>query len=90
MDFNHICSQKGYRYEDLTPENQNVIDWCKHLAGELDTFAENTIEDGGAPLHERVYNSIARETVECAKEWLETTILEIQVSLAENQPEGQV
>jgi hypothetical protein len=29
---------EGYKYEDLTSENQNIIDWCNYLIKDIDGF----------------------------------------------------
>ena len=88
MDVFRITAQEGYRYEDLTPENKTVIDGMRWLLGEMDgACADWTLSETGAPLHDRVYNSIALEAADHIRDWLEASILEMQISLAESQPE---
>ena len=50
MKYNRETGQlewnEGYRYEDLTNENKNIIDWCNYLidAGQLE-IAIKVIDD---------------------------------------------
>ena len=77
---------EGYRVEDLTKEHQDIIWWLRHLVEELDGFsAEYEIETGS--ILEKIKNEIAKEVIEKAKDYLDSSVDEIQVSLADSEGE---
>lgn len=77
---------KGYRVEDLTKEHQDIIWWLRHLVEELDGFsAEYEIEPKSTL--EKIKNEIAKEVIEKAKDYLDSSVDEIQVSLADSEGE---
>ena len=85
MDVVYITTQKGYRYEDLKPEDKVLIDELRYLKDSLDGLkydyeydkknADNTLE--------RIRNEIACEIIDECKERLEIEILERQIALVE-------
>lgn len=89
MDVIRITNKEGYRYEDLTKENKDIIDWLNYLVNDIDGFEYDYAEV--QPEHEttldRIKNEIAVEVIEELKDYLKVTILEYQISLIENQPE---
>ena len=79
---------EGYRVEDLTKEHQEIIWWLRHLVDELDGFkADYEIETEYTTTLDKIKNEIAKETIEKAKEWLDSSVDEIQVSLADGEGE---
>ena len=79
---------EGYRYEDLTNENKNIIDWCKYLIDDIDGFkADYELGTEEETILEKIKKEIVLETIEELKEYLKSTITEYQVSLIENQPD---
>lgn len=77
---------EGYRYEDLNDENKNIIDWLNHLVEGLDGLkGDYELESEDTTILEKIRNEIAIQTIIEAKEWLDASIDEIQVSLIENQ-----
>lgn len=79
---------EGYRAEDLTKEHQDIIWWLRHLVEELDGFsAEYEIETEQTPILEKIKNEIAKEVIEKAKDYLDSSVDEIQVSLADSEGE---
>ena len=88
MDVIRITNNEGYRYEDLTKENKDIIDWCNYLVNDIDGFEyDYAIEPEHETTLDRIKNEIAVEVIEKLKHYLEATILEYQISLIENQPE---
>ncbi len=81
---------KGYRPEDLTKEHQDIIWWLRHLVEELDGFrADYEIETEKTTLLEKIKNEIAREIIDEAKQYLDDSVDEIQVSLADSEGEEE-
>ena len=77
---------EGYRCEDLTKEHQEIIWWLRHLLeslsglkGEYELKSETTLE--------KIKNEIAVKTIDEVEEYLDSTIDEIQVSLADSEVE---
>ena len=90
MDVIRITNNEGYRYEDLTNENKDIIDWLNYLVNDIDGFEYDYSKEAQTE-HEttldRIKNEIAVEVIEKLKDYLRATILEYQISLIENQPE---
>lgn len=79
---------EGYRYEDLTEENKNIIDWCKYLIEDIDGFkADYEIETEYTTTLDKITSEIAIDTINKLKKYLEGSVAEYQISLIENQPE---
>ena len=79
---------EGYRYEDLTDENKNIIDWCNHLIEDIEGFkADYEIETEDISILEKTKNEIAIEVISNLIEYLKASVDEYQVALIENQPE---
>ena len=79
---------EGYRVEDLTKEHQDIIWWLRHLVEELDGFsAEYEVETNS--ILEKIKNEIAKEVIEEAKQYLDSSVDEIQVSLADSEGEEE-
>ena len=79
---------EGYRYEDLTEENKNIIDWCRHLIEDIDGFkADYETETEYTNTLSKIRNEIAIDTINMLKEYLKASVDEYQISLIENQPE---
>ena len=81
---------EGYRYEDLTKENQGIIDLLRDLVNDIEGFkydyeVELDMED--TPLIKKLKDEIVIETSNKIKEYLEASIDEIQVSLADSEGE---
>ena len=77
---------EGYRVEDLTKEHQDIIWWLRHLVEELDGFSAEYETKTNSTL-EKIKNEIAKEVIEKAKEYLDSSVDEIQVSLADSEGE---
>lgn len=89
MDFGYIVEREGYRYEDLTDENKGIINLLNDFVEDIDSYRSLMIDiDAGddAPLHDRLYASVANEVLDGLKEWMRYHVLGVQTSLAENQP----
>jgi len=83
---------EGYRYEDLTKENQDIIWWCRHLVEQLDGFKEDVdyyINTDKETTIDKIKKEIAIEIIEKVEEYLDGSIDEIQVSLADSQEDGE-
>ena len=89
MNTEHIIGKEGYRLEDLTAEHQETMRWLRYVEDELrETVPTNILDDEeDDPLHERLYGSIGREVLEEAADFIHATINEIQITLAESEPE---
>ena len=79
---------EGYRVEDLTKEHQDIIWWLRHLVEELDGFSAEYETETNSTL-EKIKNEIAKEVIEEAKEYLDSSVDEIQVSLADSEGEEE-
>lgn len=79
---------EGYRVEDLTKEHQDIIWWLRHLVEELDGFSAEYETKTNSTL-EKIKNEIAKEVIEEAKEYLDSSVDEIQVSLADSEGEEE-
>lgn len=79
---------EGYRVEDLTKEHQDIIWWLRHLVEELDGFSAEYETETKSTL-EKIKNEIAKEVIEEAKEYLDSSVDEIQVSLADSEGEEE-
>ncbi len=79
---------EGYRVEDLTKEHQDIIWWLRHLVEELDGFSAEYEMETNSTL-EKIKNEIAKEVIEEAKEYLDSSVDEIQVSLADSEGEEE-
>ena len=97
-DIASIIQRPGYRREDLTKENQEILSWCDSLIEELDNLKNNLefLEDSDLPLSAddedvsvigKMKLEIVINTIDKAVEWLQAHVDEIQVGLAENQDE---
>ena len=94
-DIAGICQKPGYRREDLTKENQEILSWCDSLIEELDNLTNNLefLEDSdldsgdGLSVIGQMKKEIVINTIDKAVEWLRQHVDEIQVALAENQDE---
>ena len=93
MKYNRETGQlewnEGYRYEDLTNENKNIIDWCNYLIDDIDGFkADYEMETEYTTTLDKMKNEIAIKVIDDLKEYLKATLDGYQVSLKENQ-EGE-
>ena len=93
MKYNRETGQlewnEGYRYEDLTNENKNIIDWCNYLIDDIDGFkADYEMETEYTTTLDKMENEIAIKVIDDLKEYLKATLDGYQVSLIENQ-EGE-
>ena len=79
---------EGYRVEDLTKEHQDIIWWLRHLVEELDGFSAEYETETNSTL-EKIKNEIAKEVIEEAKQYLDSSVDEIQVSLADSEGEEE-
>jgi len=79
---------EGYRVEDLTKEHQDIIWWLRHLVEELDGFSAEYEVETNSTL-EKIKNEIAKEVIEEAKQYLDSSVDEIQVSLADSEGEEE-
>ena len=79
---------EGYRVEDLTKEHQDIIWWLRHLVEELDGLSADYEIEPKTTL-EKIKNEIAKEVIEEAKEYLDSSVDEIQVSLADSEGEEE-
>ena len=79
---------EGYRVEDLTKEHQDIICWLRHLVEELDGFSAEYETETNSTL-EKIKNEIAKEVIEEAKQYLDSSVDEIQVSLADSEGEEE-
>ena len=79
---------EGYRVEDLTKEHQDIIWWLRHLVEELDGFSAEYETETNSTL-EKIKNEIANEVIEEAKQYLDSSVDEIQVSLADSEGEEE-
>ena len=79
---------EGYRYEDLTKENQDIIWWLRHLVEQLDGLkSDYEIEVEGMSTLDKIKKEIALKIIDEVEEWLDGSIDEIQVSLADSEGE---
>lgn len=79
---------EGYRYEDLTKEHQDIIWWLNHLLEDIDGFkADYEIKTLEETTLDKIKREIAIKVCDDLKEYLEGTIDEIQVSLADSEGE---
>lgn len=94
-DIAGICQKPGYRREDLTKENQEILSWCDSVVEELDNLKNNLefLEDSDLDSSDdlsvisQMKKEIVVKTIDKAVEWLQAHVDEIQVGLAENQDE---
>lgn len=77
---------EGYRYEDLTEENKNIIDTCNYLLESIDSFSVDYELEEGNTL-DKIKKEIALEVIEELKEYLSSLLDDIQVGLIEGQIE---
>lgn len=81
---------EGYRYEDLTKEHQSIIDLLRDLVNDIEGFKydyEVELGEEDTPLIKKLKDEIVIETSNKIKEYLESSIDEIQVSLADSEGE---
>lgn len=81
---------EGYRYEDLTKEHQGIIDLLRDLVNDIEGFKydyELELDEEDTPLIKKLKDEIVIETSNKIKEYLEASIDEIQVSLADSEGE---
>lgn len=79
---------EGYRYKDLTKEHQEIIWWLRHLVEDLEGLkADYELETDKTTIYEKLKNEIAIETIEKVEEYLDSSVDEIQVSLADSEGE---
>lgn len=89
MDVFRIVNSDGYKFENLTEENQNHIKWLTFLVEDL---AErqfeytDTSEDG---LIQKLYNEIARDVIDDMIEHARIKLAEYQISMIESQPDEE-
>lgn len=79
---------EGYRIEDLTKEHQDIIWWLRHLVEEIDGFSAD-YEMGTDSTLEKIKNEITLKVCDELKEYLNSSIDEIQVSLADDEGEEE-
>ncbi len=89
MNFERIIEKEGYRYEDLSDEHKKQIDILNCLKEDFDSFDANMdaycdICDDDSIISE-IEMEIAEKVIEGVKHWLDSTIAEYQVNLAENE-----
>lgn len=82
-----IIEKEGYRFEDLTKENQEIIRWLKYLKEDFENFEYQ--HDEISEILTDIVSEIADDVIEEVKTWMEIQIADYQISMAENQPEEE-
>lgn len=89
MDFIKITEKEGYRLEDLSKENQFVINMLNYVVESVEGY-EYADED---TINGTTIGKIKDEFAETLKDeiilYIKGTIAEIQVSLAESESEAE-
>ena len=93
MNSIEIIKKEGYRREDLTAENKKVMSFLDHITEDFDNLKDNLefidkemVEDGEIG---KIKREIAIKVISAAEEWMEACKADIQISLAENQPNNE-
>lgn len=89
MDAFRIIKQKGYRREDLSEHNQEILSFCdmlieslENLKDNLDYIDEECIEESTIAKIKKEY---ANKVINGVVEWLEMELADMQVNLAESE-----
>lgn len=85
MDVFGIIYTDGYKYENLTEENQSHIKWLKFLIEDIGDRKCEYTDTAHSTLLERVRNEIARDAIDDVVEYARTRLAEYQISMIENQ-----
>ncbi len=87
MDTLGIIKRDGYTFDDLTPENQDVIRWLRLVEADIDTFEANCLFGLDDTIIEKLQAEIAEDVIAEFRQWLACEIAEVQISLIEHQEE---
>lgn len=94
MNTDCIVSRKGYRAEDLSERNQDIVGWLRYLQKEFEETDAVDIADLGCSRYDgsstigKMITEVQERYKEVVEDWLRITINEIQISLAESEGEG--
>jgi len=88
MDYERICSQEGYRREDLSPEDQVTLAHIDYVIEQIETLKDNLDlfdDDAGNEdtLVGKLKAELFRKAIDAAVDQARSAQLEIQIGLAE-------
>lgn len=89
MDTLGIIKRDGYTFDDLNPQNRDVIQWLRYLEADIDTFEANCLFGLDDTIIEKLQAEIAEDVIAEFRQWLACEIAEVQISLIENQEEEE-
>lgn len=84
MDIKKVTALKGYQYDDLTPENQAIIDALHWLKGKVEIFEYEPDCDHIAALR-AIEIDVGKEVMWQLLRHMESCIADGQIVLAEQQ-----
>lgn len=85
MDVKIMIEAGGYRKEDLPEPKRMYIEGMENVLEEIETYRANMLNPEGENILERISSECANETLDELKEYLEVTIGETLVSLADSE-----
>lgn len=86
MNTERIIQNEGYRLEDLSAHNQDVMKWLRFVEEEFEEHVEGYLDlSDNNSIIEKITNEIAADALNEAVVNLHLIINEIQISLAENE-----
>ena len=89
MDTFRIIKQKGYRREDLSEQNQEILSFCDMLIESLENLKDNLDYIDEECTEESTIGKIKKEyankVINGVVEWLEMELADMQINLAESE-----
>lgn len=87
MDYKTITEKEGYRREDLTNEQQEIMKWIDYIIEDFETIKDNLFGIDDEIDDETIIGKLKKEyalkVLDFAFEWLDQARDEIQIGLAE-------
>lgn len=85
MDVIRIINSDGYKLEDLTKENRDIINFMRYLKGDIKDYADSYFFDSDDSIISQIKEEIVSEAFGNLNDWLELQIAEYQIALIESQ-----
>ena len=89
MDYKYICSKEGYRREDLTEQQREVLEGVDFVLNSIRDLKDNLdfVDDGidEETALGKVKAEIYNKVIDAVLDWAESSELELQIALAESE-----